>query len=208
MFDLFLDKYRVLSTRLPNYNYTKSGRYFVTICAKKRFACFGYIKNNIMCVNNIGKIIYNEWYRTALLRPYVTLDQFIVMPDHVHGILIINKNHDHLICIGKHNNVETHCNETVETPWQGVSTGPRPHNPRHHIEWQPHSLGSMINQFKGMVTRECRKRKYYDFKWQSRFYDHVIRNEPELNNVRNYILNNPKHWNSDRDDSWIGKMFE
>jgi putative transposase len=169
---LFKDKYRIPGTRLPGRDYARSGRYYVTICTKGKYPWFGDIQNGKMYLSDFGRIVDDEWKRTALIRPYVELNEYVVMPNHFHGIIIL-----------KHR---------VETPCHGVSTT---RNPHHHPEWKPGCLGAIIHQFKRACTVRIREMND-DFAWQPRFHDSVIR-EGGVDAVRNYIINNPAKWESD-----------
>ena len=139
---------------------------------------FGRVKNGIMGLNELGVIVCEQWVKTEQLRSNVTLDEWIVMPNHVHGILVIN-----------HPPVET-CRGTSLQVEHYNQFGPL----------KPNSLQSIINQFKGAVTRQCRKSGYSDFAWQFRFYDHIVRNEKDLNRIRKYIQGNPEKWEQDRNN--------
>ncbi len=86
---LFKNKYRVESTRLKGWDYTAAGLYFVTVCAKNRECFFGNVVNAEMCLSPIGEIVADEWQQTPRVRPYVELDEWIIMPNHVHGIIAI-----------------------------------------------------------------------------------------------------------------------
>lgn len=88
--ELFREKYRTKSLRLPNYDYSSNGYYFVTICTKNRENYFGEIKNGIMGLNEIGCITHEQWIKTGELRSNVHLDTFVVMPNHIHGIIVID----------------------------------------------------------------------------------------------------------------------
>ena len=179
--NLFRNKYRTESTRLKNWDYSKSGYYFVTICTKDKKCFFGEIENEKIILNEIGEIAHNEWGETEKIRSNIKLDEFIVMPNHIHGILIIAKK------IASPNE---------ETPRRGVSTE---RNLNHKLEWKPNSLGSIINQFKSICTKQSRLINP-NFAWQSRFHDHIIRDENELNQIREYIINNPLKWELDRNN--------
>lgn len=133
-----------------------------------------------MCVNEIATIVYSEWYRTGILRPYVTLDTVMVMPDHIHGIIIINK--------------IDHRRGVVET----LHATSLPHdNSEFHSLISPKStsLPIIIRSFKSAVTNKCHATGYPNFQWQPRFYERIIHAENELNIVRQYIMNSPKNWN-------------
>lgn len=135
----------------------------------------------MVILNDFGRIAQNEWIKTAQIRAYVKLDVFKIMPDHLHGILVIV--HDDDQCQGMEQSVG--------------ATGPVA--PTSQDEYtsatlKPASLGSIIGQYKSAVTKKIRKIGKTDFKWQRGFYDHVIRNEKELFPLRRYILNNPSKY--------------
>jgi putative transposase len=89
---LFKNKYRVESTRLQGYDYTQPGAYFITIVTYNRACLFGKIINGEMILNEYGEIVKNEWEKTGIIRPNIIIDKYIIMPNHLHGILIINDN--------------------------------------------------------------------------------------------------------------------
>lgn len=101
MSDKFKNKYRIKSARLKGYDYSQSGMYFVTICTKNRREFFGEVINGEIALNEIGKIVENEWLQTPIIRHDIFLDEWVIMPNHIHGIIEI---------------------KNVETPRWGVST--------------------------------------------------------------------------------------
>lgn len=194
----FLGKYRLGSKRLQDWDYSQTGYYFITICSYNRKNIFGKIENGKMILNEVGKIVEEEWLKTEKIRSNVKLDKFVIMPNHLHGILII----------GDTENVETpqlRNIEKVETPRRGVSTATRklqlPANSNHNPEWKSNSVGAIINQFKGICTKRIRA-IYPSFKhiWQSRFHDRIIRDEEEFNCIQAYILTNAENWESDEEN--------
>ncbi|TAK52971.1 MAG: transposase [Bacteroidetes bacterium] len=104
----YKNKYLIETTRLRGYDYSSAGMYFVTICTKSMICYFGEIKNGEMCLNDIGSIVAGEWQRTPEIRPNIDLDEWIVMPNHIHGIIVIK--------------------DSVETPRRGVSTTWKPNS--------------------------------------------------------------------------------
>ena len=136
-----------------------------------------------MKLSVVGKIVSNEWIRTKQIRQNVVLDEWVIMPNHFHGIVIID-------------NDRVDCN--VETPRRGVSTTSK-RNLHHKIQWKPNSLGSIICQFKSITTKQIHSVGFHNFAWQPRFYEHIIRNEKELNKKREYIINNPIEWKLDNE---------
>lgn len=213
---LYKNKYRVQSARLLDWDYTWDGYYFVTICTKNRQMFFGNVVNEKMILNNVGKIAVYKWLKTSRIRKNIKLDEFIIMPNHIHGIIIINNgNNDDLF--DKINHFFTHPtrparvetphhdkpnashlfdnNDTphnINDPHRGVSTSPSS-SPSPSPRWKPGSLGVIINQFKSTATKRIRKINPH-FAWQPRFHDRIIRDEQGLFNARQYIINNPEKW--------------
>ena len=160
-----------------------------------------------MILSGIGKIAYKYWQEIPDHFKFVRLDQFVIMPDHVHGIIVIN-NHR-----GKtHGHTEAYADTMacvpaipVEAPNLGASTGTNlgatmetnlKSNENIKIKntyWTPGNLGVIINQYKRICTIKSRKIDPY-FQWQPRFYDHIIRNKRDLERIRKYIQKNPYNW--------------
>ena len=173
---LFKSKYRTESNRLQDWDYSTPWWYFVTIWTKNFKCWFCKIKNSIMILNKIGKIVEEEWIKTEEIRINVDIDYYTIMPNHFHGILIIK-------------DVETSrrdVSQIKETDHRPVSTN-----------LKPDSLSSIVGQFKSVCTKLIRKLGYENFKWQPRFYDHIIRNETDLRRIRTYIKSNPLKWELD-----------
>ena len=188
--DKFQNKYRIASARLQNWDYGCNAPYFVTICTKDREHYFGEIRNGEMQLNELGILAEKLWQEIPKHFPFVELGNFVVMPNHVHGILVFNKQ-DH----------ETGLN-TVETPKLGVSTTtitamPENNPAGKNKNWKPATLGVIINQYKRMVTIQARKIQA-DFAWQSRFHDHIFRDEIAFKRISDYIQLNPSQWISDK----------
>ena len=172
---LFQGRYRVESSRLREWDYAAAGWYFVTICTRDRALFFGNVMGSQMRLSPPGEIAGQEWQRTEQLRPNVTLDEWVVMPNHLHGVIVI-----------RNANKQT----SAETPQRGVSTPTRRH-------WKPDSLGAILNQFKSACTKRIRAAGYREFGWQPRFYDHIIRDEESLLHIREHIRYNPVKWDLD-----------
>jgi len=215
--DKFKNKYTINSARLQNYDYSQNGIYFVTICTREKEYFFGEIKNGEMNLNEIGKIAQQFWQEIPAHFPFVKSDEFVVMPNHVHGIIEICRDIDDTNnnCAKKQTFVKTQT--PVETPRRGVSTivgvstgvgvftndaKTQNENQRggYNPNWKPNSLGSIINQFKSVCTKKIRKSNCWYFQWQSRFYDHIIRNDESLNKIREYIIKNPGRWERDKNN--------
>lgn len=189
----FQDIYRIESTRMNNWNYGWKGFYYVTICTEGRECYFGDILDGKMIFSEIGKIAETEWLKSPEIRPdmNLTLDEYIIMPNHIHGIIKIGRN-----VFNKFN--DDHAIHGSRDAMHGVSTsGTR--NPSDHNMPGPQrkNLSSIMRGFKSSVTKDARQINP-DFAWQDRFHDHLIRDEETLNKIRHYIKTNPKNWNKDR----------
>jgi putative transposase len=192
MTNKYQNKYRIPSARLQNWDYGWNAPYFVTICTQNREGYFGDIVETpesgvSMQLSEIGTIAKKYWNEIPQHFPFVHLDAFVVMPNHVHGIIIIDKNDD-----GRDN-------VTVETPKLDVSTTPQPQpqTATASQKWKPATLGVIINQYKRICTINAHK-IYADFAWQSRFHDHIIRNNQSFEKIKSYIIKNPLKWNDDK----------
>ena len=186
----FEGKYRIPSARRPGWNYAAQGRYFVTICTKGRVPYFGEIRNQIMGLSDLGCIVHEFWSQIPNHFSHVWLDEFVVMPNHIHGIIVI---HENIFT------VET-CESHVSTLQKIFSYELRVTGNIIIARPKPGSIGSIIGQFKSSSTKQIRSMGYADFGWQPRFYDRIIRSERELLYIQKYIINNPKMWHRDRNN--------
>ena len=185
---LNIDKHHRRSLRLKEYDYSQAGAYFVTICVKDRKCLFGNIVDGERRLNDAGNLVLTTWHDLPNHNAGIELDEFIIMPNHFHGILLIN----HMI----HN---------VGTPRWGVQKFQRTRHRRVPTKtmnkfWKPNSLGSIINQFKSIVTKRIRINGNEKFAWQPRYYEHIIRNEKDMERIQEYIINNPVQWESDENN--------
>lgn len=188
----FKGKYRIPSARAPFWNYGWNGLYFVTICTKDMHHYFGKVENGTMQFSKIGEIALNNWNLIASEFTFIKLREFVVMPNHVHGILEI----DHGVNgepIGNQlapQNGNTPRNHAQALNGRGGITGSM--NPMLHK-----NLSRVIRWYKGAVTYDAR---IYNpsFRWQSRYHDHIIKNQEGLERISKYILENPQNWDSDK----------
>ena len=197
----YQNKYRIASARMKNYDYASNGAYFVTIVTKNREHFFGEIVDNKMQLSEIGKITQKYWDEIPQHFPFIKLDEMVVMPNHIHGILWIDKDDV---------DGDVACRRDVAC---NVSTTPTPtgeikkikNKQMAKISPKRGSLASVIRSFKSVVTKNSRERKKNIFAWQPRFHDRIIRNENELNRIREYIAKNPEMWMRDRNngDLWL-----
>ena len=191
---LYNKKYRIESARLKHWDYANTGMYFVTICTDDKIRNFGKIIDENVMLNKLGKFVKHCWEDIPTHFPFVELDEYIIMPNHIHGIIGIEKPDD----VMKNNNVETlfrknrdfkHATSNVET--QNLASLPNKFGP------QSKNLSSIVRGFKIGVTKYANENDI-PFKWQSRFYDRVIRDENELYNMQRYIIENPLKWKLDK----------
>jgi REP element-mobilizing transposase RayT len=194
----FRNKYRVESIRLKNYDYSANGVYFITICTKNRKNFFGKIVGGKMVYSPIGVMAKKYWQQIIYHFNFVLLDEFIIMPDHVHGIIWVNKSYMDNI-----KNVNQNQNVWVETRHGASLQMFLPHKillPKQTSSPQIQgnkfgklkndSLQSIINHYKGAVKHYANKNNI-PFFWQKRYYEHIINNYHALNRIRRYIKNNP-----------------
>ncbi len=172
----YKNKYRSETTRLKNHDYGSDDWYFVTICTKNRERYFGEIMQPVGAQNfaspqvaslhptTIGKIAHQYWLEIPNHFPFVILGEFIIMPDHVHGLIYFNK---------------------PEYPYR--IQRPNEFGP------QSQNLASVIRGYKAAVKKYATINNI-SFLWQSRYHDHVVRTERELQAIRRYIQNNPVKW--------------
>jgi len=202
---LYRNKYRIESTRLKNWDYSSPGYYFFTVCAKNRINIFGEIINNQISINNVGQIVWDCWYDLPNHYPNLVLDEFIVMPNHINGIICIIDNDRPNNIGGDDKNVNMNCDDTgdgdgdVETglveTGLSVETGLRPVS----TTKTNHGLSEFIRALKSFSARRINKLDSgcANQIWQTRFHDHIIRDHDELNRIREYIKNNPVNWQKD-----------
>lgn len=182
----YQNKYRIESTRLQNWDYGWNAAYFVTICTANMAWYFGDVVDDEMDFSEMGKMADECWLEIPEHFPFVKLDVHQVMPNHVHGIIIIDKP-DGRYAINRVSTVTGFVNEP-----NGIGGFAGNKNPMLND-----NLSRILRWYKGRVTFELRK-NHPDFTWQSRFHDHIIRDNASFKRIQQYIINNPKNWNSDK----------
>jgi REP element-mobilizing transposase RayT len=209
----FRDKYRIPPARLAGWDYSQPGLYYITICTKNRDHFFGEVINKEMQLNEIGITADNCWSEIPDHFENTTLGEFTIMPNHVHGIIIINDSVEtgHALSPGK-SKPETGW-DLPQTGWDLPETGldktnsaENPPIETGHALSLPHprfrnpgknTISTMVGSFKSAVTKLSRPINPR-FGWQTRFYDHIIRSHEDFVRISNYIKNNPANWNSDK----------
>ena len=185
------EKHHRRSIRLRNYDYSQPGAYFVTICTYQKQPWFGEIKNGQMYLNQLGKIVADEWLKTCKIRPNFQLDEWVIMPNHFHGIVIINDYSGDNQSLGNGQSAS----RFRRTQFDQLTDHDAP------PQQKPNSLSSCIAGFKSAVTKRINLlRQNTDTPiWQRNYYESILRDEKYLAVVREYIINNPKNWPNDRD---------
>ncbi|MEE9914146.1 MAG: transposase [Deltaproteobacteria bacterium] len=167
--------------RLPEFDYSAPGAYFVTICVQGMQCCLGNVTDGNMILNDSGVIVQNSWLDLPNHYSNCNLDEFVVMPNHVHGILNI-----------------------ADISSANVGNGFKPFPTQH-------GLPEIIRGFKTFSSRRINEiNTELPFHWQKSYYDRVVRDEKELQLIREYIVNNPLRWELDKNDKDINgnKLFE
>ncbi len=167
-------KHHRRSIRLREYDYSQAGAYYVTIDVQNRECLFGEIVNYEMVLNEAGKMIVEQWIALLERFPNIELDVYQIMPNHFHGIIVIIEDVDFQIDVAK-----------IKKP----------------------TLGDIIGAFKSITTHEYIKgvdnknwHQFYKRLWQRNYYEHVIRDEADLNRIRDYIQSNPANWDEDEEN--------
>ncbi len=201
MIEKFREKYRIPSNRLRGWNYASSGHYYITIVTAGRNRLFGEIKNGEMILNDMGQIVNDEFFKSFELREELFLGEFVLMPDHLHAIVILDKSKCECSGhVGTHDLVETHGRASLPQP---QSQPPTP-----QFQRQPKSISSFVAGFKSSTIKRIddwidsnnvamAKFNKNNPLWQSNYHDHIIRNETEYRHISDYIIRNPIEWKED-----------
>ena len=161
------------SIRLAGYDYTQAGMYFITICTHNRQNLFGEIVDGEMVLNESGKIVATCWQELARHFPNITLGEWVVMPNHIHGIIII--------VVGR-----GEASAADASPLQPNGT-------------QPGSIGAVVQNFKSVAARKINKLRGTAGQtvWQRNYWERIIRDEQAYQRIAQYIINNPAQWGAD-----------
>ncbi len=173
----FKNTFLVESARLQNWDYSYPWWYYVTINTKDHIEYFGKGINEKVILNDLGKIADSYWKEIPKHFKNVELDYYVIMPNHIHGIIIINESGNN-ICRDVACNVST----------MSIIS------PKHN------SLSTIIRSYKSAVSKKIHELGFTNFNWQARFYDRIIRNENELFNIRCYIEQNPLKWDIEKNN--------
>ncbi len=247
----YRNKYRIPSIRLQRWDYRWAGSYFITICTQHRVHYFGEIANGKMRLSPIGVIADILWHEIPHHARNIELGAFVVMPNHIHGILIITRNDDDGQYVDTGANMDADASNSLDpsnpllnpssNPLSNVQIGhalslpspPSPPSPSSPLPPPPfpsmpplwilidtppdkppsplpktigqqrfqnigkNSVSAIIGSYKSAVTKHAH-RLGFEFQWQTRFYEHIIRDEEAFQRISRYIYNNPKNWKEDK----------
>lgn len=160
------------SIRLTGYDYSRSGAYFITLNTENRARFFGEIKNGKMELNEAGREACNCWLAIPDHYPFIRIHEFIIMPDHIHGIL-----------------------EILDRSEVGANDhSPRQNRYKSEFKSPSKTIGSVIRGYKIGVTKWMRQHTDIHKVWQRNYYEHIIRNSQAFDRIATYIQDNPKNW--------------
>lgn len=168
------------SLRLRVYDYSQAGAYFLTVCAHAKLCLFGEIEHGLMRLNQYGKIVAEEWLRSAAVREEIECGEFVVMPNHFHGIVHIVRSDFNTENQGYfHTESRAYCHTPLRSPSR--------------------NLGAMVRGFKSAVSNRINEIRHAVgvSVWQRNYYEHVIRDDADYNRIVEYILENPQRWMED-----------
>ncbi|MFC6998104.1 transposase [Rufibacter roseus] len=164
--------------RLPQFDYRQERLYYVTVCVKDMACVFGEVRAEQMCLNAYGSVVEKQWQWLAEQYTYVVSHAFVVMPNHVHGILEIKQ-------VAEEADLAT----AADTLSQGFPSAKAP---------KIKSLSELIGAFKTTSSKLIKQAGLPDFAWHRSFYDHIIRDERGYEKIKDYIDTNPARWHEDR----------
>ena len=188
------------SIRLKGYDYSQAGMYFVTICCQDKICRFGKIENEAMVLNDFGKIAYDEWVKLQERYPNVLLDIFQIMPNHIHGIIVLND-------VGA--TLAVALNDDAVAQNKGAGASPAPTNVLNDVANDngagaspAPTVGNIVGGYKSLVVNRCleickSQNDYMGKLWQRNYWEHIIRNEHSYQHIADYIFNNPINWDND-----------
>ncbi len=214
--DKFKDKYKISSNRLRGWDYASSGHYYITIVTAERKRLFGEIVNGEMVLNDWGQIVYDEFFKSFEMRDELFLGEFVLIPDHLHAIVILDKSKcmdmgacgDELRGDVSFGPVETHGRASLPQPTPiptpQRTCAPTPLMPT-QFQRQPQSISSFVAGFKSATVKriddwiDANQPTMAKFNknnplWQSNYYDHIIRDVIEYQYIAEYIVRNPMEW--------------
>ena len=192
---LFNHKRRIDSIRISHRDYASPGFYFITLCTKQMASSFGFIKNGAVCYSPIGGMAYQCWLQIPDHFPHIGIDAFVVMPNQVHGILVLEHWMARQTRDDQTDHPITHDDQTDHVEGQNIASLQKRDNTPHTFgPLKTGVLPQVIRTYKSTVTRWCNRQDHHHFAWQHRYDESIIRSTYGLPRVRTYIKNNPEKW--------------
>jgi putative transposase len=197
------EKYRIPTARATWWDYGNEGAYFVTFCTLGRLPLFGECKDGKIQLSVLGIIAQGVWHEIIKQFDYIELGAFVVMPNHIHGVLIISRTDvETRFIASNHRANETHgemlslitSNPITETTTIPTNKGGITKNKNPMLQ---ENISRVIRWYKGRCTHEMRK-IHADFQWQTRVWDNIIKNDERYSFISNYIIHNPANWETDK----------
>jgi putative transposase len=208
MTDKFQNKYRIQSNRMPQWDYSGNGIYFITIVTQNRDCNLGNIVVDThgrayLQYSDFGKIVNDEWLKSFEMRNELFLDEYIIMPNHLHAILVLDKNHYKQLYVTNgtnDTNVETHGRASLQTTEQTIEQTNFIRKPRSissFVAGFKSAINSKIDDFIDVHHLDIPKYNRNNHFFQPNYHDHIIRNDSEYQRIKEYIINNPTKWKND-----------
>jgi putative transposase len=215
------EKHHRRSIRLKGYDYSSKGAYFVTLVSHLRECLFGEVATDGVVLNALGEIVVDEWKKSGGIRKNMEFDEFVIMPNHIHGIVhIVDCRGDQPVApTTKHPQASARGDEPVlpiqptKQPFangRGELTDGRGDRPVAPTSPAKRSLPSFISGFKSAVTKRINELRQMPGipVWQRSYYEHIIRDDVSLNRIREYIINNPLQWDLDPENPKAGTTHQ
>lgn len=213
--DKWKGKYRIPSARAEWWDYANDGAYFITICTQNRAHFLGKCLDSKMQLTTVGAIVQGFWYEIPKHFPFVTLGEFIVMPNHIHGVLILERGDDvnRDVVHDANGDADRDADRDVEIGHCPISTPapydmPAPHDtPNDNLSpaqkrfqnQGKKTVSSIVGSYKSICSKHIHLAfPALNFGWQKLFWDNIIKDETAFDNITNYIINNPKKWENDK----------
>jgi putative transposase len=193
--DKFKNKYRSQSHRMPKWDYAGNGSYFITLVTQNRECNLGHIKNGEMIFSGFGKIVNDEWLESFDIRDELLLDEYIIMPNHLHAIVILDKNG--IGGANTHGRAYLHTNQSQKR-YEKQQFMRKPKSISSFMGGFKSAVNSKIDDFIDENNLDMPKYNRNNHFFQSNYHDHIIRNNAEYQRIKKYIINNPKKWEEDK----------
>ncbi len=175
------------SIRLKEYDYSKNGIYFITICTHNRENLFGEIIDGKMIINDAGKMVEKEILKTNEIRENIKIEEYIIMPNHIHFLIEIVE-----VLLLAHPNITKNNSINNKTDIEERICQQQTHT------MQSNTIGSIVNHIKSKITKWYRQNTDIYCVWQRNYYENIIKNEEMYQKVSEYIKNNPQKWTDDK----------